>query len=150
LRSTAKLSVDDLLVVDPDTLRLGLQPYLTLLELNHAVDNISLALKKDEVLDNSASNAVSLTRTKSRRKGIRNPKRSRIHVAVHRCDNTLYYKRMEREAYLLLNALRSGATLGEACEEVVAAQTRPAEGWTPRIGEWFRTWGELGWFCAAG
>ena len=143
------VSVDDLLDKKPDELRLGLQPHLSLLELNHAVDDLSLALKKEEVLDNSASNAVSPTRTKPRRKRIPKPKRGRIYVAVHRYDNLLYYKRMEREAYLLLCALQRGATLEEACGEVLASESQSSNAWISRISEWFRNWGELGWFCAA-
>ncbi len=143
------VSVDDLLDKKPDELRLGLQPHLTLLELNHAVDDLSLALRKEEVLDNSASNAVSPTRAKPRRKRIPAPKRGRIYVAVHRYDNLLYYKRMEREAYLLLCALQRGATLKEACGEVLASEGQSSNAWISHISEWFRNWGELGWFCAA-
>ncbi len=143
------VSVDDLLGKDPDVLRLGLQPHLTLLELNHSVDDLSLALKKEEVLDNSASNAVSPTRAKPRRKRMPKPKRGRIYVAVHRYDNALYYKRMEKEAYLLLSALQRGATLEEACEEVPASETQSSDAWISGITKWFRIWGELGWFCAA-
>ncbi len=143
------VSVDDLLDKKPDELRLGLQPHITLLELNHAVDDLSLALRKEEVLDNSASNAVSPTRTKPRRKRITKPKRGRIYVAVHRYDNLLYYKRMEREAYLLLCALQRGATLEEACAEVLACESQSSNAWISRISEWFRNWAELGWFCAA-
>jgi hypothetical protein len=143
------VNVDDLLDKNPDALRLGLQPHLTLLELNYAVDDLSLALKKEDVLDNSASNAVSLTRTKHRRKRIPKPKRGRVYVAVHRYDNALYYKRIEKEACLLLHALQRGATLEEACQEVLADDTQVPDTWISKITDWFRVWAELGWFCAA-
>jgi len=60
---------------------------------------------------------------------------------VHRVANQLYYKRLERPAFLILSALASGATLTNA----IAAggpRVRPAQ-----IQVWFASWMQLGWFC---
>ncbi len=43
-----KITTDDVLDTAPSKLRLGLQPYLSLLELNYAVDKFLLAVKKRE------------------------------------------------------------------------------------------------------
>ena len=53
-----KITTDDVLDTAPSKLRLGLQPYLSLLELNYAVDKFLLAVKKREgaVLRDEASN----------------------------------------------------------------------------------------------
>ena len=36
------------------------------------------------------------------------PKRERVHLAVHRYDNMLYYKRLEPEAFAILQGLQKG------------------------------------------
>ena len=42
------ITPDDILDARPDKLRLGLQPYLSLLELNYEVDEFLIAVKKSE------------------------------------------------------------------------------------------------------
>src|SRR5579863_4994425 len=57
--SRPALAPDDLLGRDPSTLRLGLQPYLTLLELAYPLDEFVSAVKKrDGALRSEASNAI--------------------------------------------------------------------------------------------
>src|SRR5258708_11344682 len=105
---------DDILDTPPSKLRLGLQPYLSLLDLNYAVDNFLMAVKKREsaVLRGEASNAVESAPTvRAPRKRIRLPKRTKVYLAVHRHDNMLYYKRLEPEAFAVLSGLGQGATL---------------------------------------
>src|SRR5690348_7368838 len=99
----AKPSVtpDDILDATPEKLRLGLQPYLSLLQLDYAVDEFLIAVRKSEsdILRSEASNIVEAMPKASRRskKKVRPPKRQRVHLAVHRFDNMLYYKRLEPE-----------------------------------------------------
>ena len=53
------LTPDDLLGRDPAKLRLGLQPYLTLLELSYPLDEFVISVKKQESsLRSEASNAI--------------------------------------------------------------------------------------------
>jgi hypothetical protein len=138
------LEIDTLLGCDPATLRLGLQPYISLLELNYPVDDCVLALKKG-ALRAEASNAVDSS-PKSKGAGrVALPKREKVHVAVHRLDNALYYKRLEPEAFSLLCALRDGAFLEDACAAAVSSG-RDAD-WPTVIKEWFENWCMLGWFC---
>ncbi len=139
------LKLDELLGSDPAHLQLGLQPYLSLLKLNYPVDDFVLEVKKRDSPRSVASNAVHETPTKSRRRRPSLPKRGEIHVAVQRYDNALYYKRLEPEAYHMLNALREGKCLETACDSVL--NSRRQLDWPPLIKEWFQTWSALGWFC---
>ena len=128
-----------------DRLKLGLQPYLVLLELSHPVDELMRRLKHLEL--SAVSNAVSSTQ--KRRSGPVTVRRSRtpVFLAVHRLDNSVYFKRHDREAHALLLALRGGATLGSACETAFAESTEPPKKCAAKIREWFSRWSEFGWFC---
>src|SRR4029434_5370 len=86
--------------VSPDKLRLGIQPYITLLELNYPIDSIIRKLRESQVETGSASNAVSETHHR-RTKLIRSkPSKTPIHLAVHRVDCSVYYKRIDPEAFI--------------------------------------------------
>jgi len=126
----------------PARLRLGLQPYLTLLELRHPVDDFVRAVGRRNALRTEASNAVdSGGREGARTRRVPRPRRRRTHVAVHRLQDRLYYKRLDAAAFRILSALREGRTLTQA----VAAggrRTKPRQ-----IHAWFATWMALGWFC---
>ena len=148
--SKAPISPDDILDTPPSKLRLALQPYLSLLELDYAVDDFLIAVKKREsnVLRGEASNAVDSAPTaRARRKRIRPPKREKVYLVVHRHDNMLYYKRLDPEAFAILSALNRGATVEDACVEAVNASVRIDIDWSAQIKEWFDNWSALGWFC---
>jgi hypothetical protein len=147
--SKPPISPDDILDTPPSKLRLGLQPYLSLLELDYAVDDFLIAVKKREsdALRGEASNAVqSAPKAAKRRKRIRPPKREKIYLAVHRHDNMLYYKRLDPEAFAILSALSRGATVEDASAEAVTASGRTNIDWPAKIKEWFDNWSALGWF----
>jgi hypothetical protein len=132
------------------TLDLALQPYLSLLDVNYAVDDFLMAVKKREsaVLRGEASNAVdSAPSMRARRKRIRLPKRAKVYLAVHRHDNMLYYKRLEPEAFAVLSGLGQGATLENACADALAPSNRTDIDWAAQIKEWFDDWAVLGWLC---
>jgi hypothetical protein len=127
---------------DPARLRLGLQPYVTLLALRHPVDTYMLAVKERDSLRSEASNATTSARPAARTRRVARPRRERIWVAVHRVDNRLYYKRLEAPAFQILTALRDGQPLTRA----VAAAGR---GVTPaQVQDWFALWMQLGWICS--
>jgi hypothetical protein len=138
----AKLVPEQLAGTPPTRLRLGLQPYITLLTTEHAVDEYVMAIKQRETLRATASNTSDGSRQVSARaRKLALPKRERVWLAVHRLDHLLYYKRLEAPAFRILQALAAGRTLSQA---VVAAG--PAV--TPeQVQSWFTTWMELGWFC---
>jgi hypothetical protein len=130
-----------------DKLRLGLQPYVTLLELTHPIDELMRKLKRTEI--SAVSNAVQATRTTRRATLTVRLSRKPIHLAVHRVDCSVYYKRLDPEAYVLLNRLRAGATLETACADAFANSQEAPEKSAARIQEWFARWMEFGWFCKA-
>ena len=144
------ITPDEILDTPPSKLRLGLQPYLSLLELDYAVDKFLLAVKKrdSDVLRDEASNTFeAMPKAERHRKRVPLPRRKAIHLAVHRYDNMLYYKRLDPEAFAILEALRRGTTVEKACADAVAKSTRKKMNWTVRIKEWFNDWSALGWFC---
>ena len=145
------ITPDDILDARPEKLRLRLQPYLSLLQLNYAVDEFLIAVRKSEsdVLRSEASNIVEAMPKASRRskKKVRSPKHQRVHLAVHRFDNMLYYKRLEPEAFAILIALRDGDTVANACAIGLAASRRRRFNWSSQIKNWFNDWSSLGWFC---
>jgi hypothetical protein len=148
--SRPALTVDDLLGRDPATLKLGLQPYITLLELGYPLDDFVLAVKKRDALRSEASNAVETDehrRAPKRAPAVRKPKPQQVFLSVHRYENSIYYKRLEPEGYAILTALRDGRTLARTCDAAVKASARPAGEWTGQIKDWFEAWTQLGWFC---
>ncbi len=126
-------------------LRLALQPYVVLLKLSHPVDELMRRLKHTGL--SVVSNAVSPAGKRRPRHASVRRSRKPIFLAVHRVDNSVYFKRLDPEAHALLLALRSGAALGAACESAFAGNTEPPEKSATRIREWFSRWAEFGWFC---
>jgi len=146
-----QLTTDDVLDTPPAKLRVRLQPYLSLLELNYGVDKFLLAVKKREgdTLRDEASNTFEAMPQKKRQRPVRLPKRERLHLAVHRYDNQLYYKRLEPEAFAILSGLKQGRSVEKACLEALAKTRRTKVDWARQIREWFHDWSALGWICPA-
>ena len=139
------VNVDDLLGANPAKLRLALQPYITLLELHWPLDDWSIALKKSaNTLRSEASNAVESAKPKTLARP-RLPKKERVFVAIHRFENSLYYKRLEPEAFAMLSALRDGQSLASAV--AVVTQTDAERDWSGDVQKWFSNWTSMGWFC---
>ena len=131
----------DLQATPPVRLRLGLQPYLTLLTGKFPVDDFCIAVKKRDALRSEASNVSNAARHAAKVNKVPLPKPARTFVAVHRVDNRLFYKRLEPAAHRMLAALRDGAPLTRA----VAAAGRGVT--AEQVQGWFATWMQLGWFC---
>jgi hypothetical protein len=147
--SKRPLAADDILGTSPDELTLCLQPYLSLLLLNYAVDDFLIAVKKheDDALRAEASNAIhSAPRGSSRRKPARLPEKLQVFLAVHRYDNQVYSKRLEPEQYQILTAIGRGETVAAACEAAITRSTKTDLNWTDTVKSWFDTWTALGWF----
>ena len=142
------LNPETLLRADPTTIKLQLQPYITLLKLSYPLDDFVLALKRNEIQRSEAGTDQAPVRSGHRVKKL--PKKTLTYLAIHRFNNSLYYKRLERPAFTLLSALSSGASLAEACEQSVS-QFSPREKNTTliqqKIHEWFASWNNLDWFC---
>ena len=142
-------TTDDLLDTDTGRLRLALQPYLQLLELDYPLDDFFLAVKqRDELSRGDASNTAVGAAGKSRRSAqLRLPRRAKTFVAVHRLDGRTYYKRLEPAAYRVLVAIRAGKPLARALAAGIPRAARPREDWPAKVQAWFANWMQLGWFC---
>ena len=145
--SRPRLTKRQLAGTDATSLRIGVQPYLTLLTCLHPVDEYVLAVKRDGALRAEASNAVA-ARTGATSEGAGLNRCGALHIVVHRVDNQLYYKRLEPEAARLLRAIKSGHTLADACARALGRANLDAIEQAERVSEWFALWMRLGWLCA--
>lgn len=136
------LTPAELAAKPPSRLRLGLQPYVSLLALQYPVDDYVIAVKERDTLRNAASNAVEASAVAApRAKKVALPRRERVWLAVHRIECRLYYKRLPAPAFRILRALAAGRPLTTA----IAAGGRSVT--VEQVQSWFATWMELGWFC---
>lgn len=132
----------------PDRLKLGIQPYVSLLELWHPIDELLSSLRETSIETGTLSNAVAATRTPRRKRLSAAPRKKPLHLAVHRHDFSVYYKRLDPEAFRLLSALRGGATLETACALAFEGAKELPEQSAAKIQNWFSNWMQLGWFCS--
>jgi hypothetical protein len=126
--------------------RLFLQPHLQLLDLNYPVDELVLAVHRETAPGDIMSNAVS-ERRHVKRTSLPKMRRSAVHLAVHRYENSVYYRRIDSEAFLLLCALQNGSPIGIALETAFRDSILSAEERATKIQEYFAHASELGWFC---
>lgn len=137
----------NLKISNPDKLKLNLQPYINLLELNYPIDDFIIAMRKEHAERSEAGSEVAPKRTG---KPCAIPQKQKIYLAVHRMDNLLYYKRLEKPAYVLLSELKKGVRLGDACEiaaKVIPLKLRQPDRVAAFIQDSFTTWRNLNWFC---
>jgi hypothetical protein len=133
--------------VPPDRLRIGVQPYVALLELWHPIDELLGKLRNAPIETGTLSNAVAATRARRPVRLSARPKKHPVHLAIHRHDFSVYYKRLEPDAYRLLVALREGATLEEACARAFTGAKELPQDSAAKIQSWFANWMRLGWLC---
>jgi hypothetical protein len=127
--------------------KLSLQPCLQLVALSYPADDLVLELHKREKRQTSEAGVAH----EDSGAEIAIPKlRPRpTWLAVHRVDLSVYYRRIAREEFQTLVALRDGRALGAAIEAGFAG-SRISQGQRPeRVQQWFGSWAELGWICAA-
>jgi hypothetical protein len=125
---------------------LSLQPHLQLLELSYPVDSLVLAVKKRAPEAKIVSSAASRRETQKRLK-LPTMRQERVWLAVHRFDDSVYYRRIDREAFLLLSALQSGATVSKAVALAFKKRKLNFETQTNLLREIFALASGLGWFC---
>lgn len=143
--SLRPFSPDDFAGLGADS-TLRLQPHLRLLDLQYPVDEVVLAVHKATPEGNIASNAVT-GRRRNQRRTLPRVKRSSVYLAVHRVDNSVYYRSIDREEFLLLTSLRDGDSIATAIEDAFAGCTLTTEKQAAKIQEYFAHASELGWFC---
>jgi len=130
---------------DPTKLRLKIQPYVSLLKLDHPIDTAIQRLKHRSG-GSVASNAVSSDNaTKSPRIRVARS-RTPIYLAAHQLDYSVYYKRLEPWQFTLLSALNDGIPLAAACESAFTKIKQSPEKSATMIQEAFATWTGFGWF----
>jgi hypothetical protein len=139
------LSAGDLAGLDAARIRLQLQPHLTLLKLANEVDDFLIELKKNSGLRSEASNAMEQNQRRKKTRVTHRLKPRLNFLAVHRYRAGIYYKQLERGQFLLLSALRDGASLEQACARLAGLKIPGDLGET--VGRWFANWSSLGWFC---
>jgi hypothetical protein len=129
-------------------LRLRLQPYVRLLDLKYPVDDLLLEVRKDEQEDTDfASNAFQERHKRKRVQAVAKLKPAAIFLAVHRVDDSVYFRRIEREEFTILSALCAGKMLRQAIEAAFKTSKVPVQGRATALQEWFQNWSTLGWFC---
>jgi hypothetical protein len=137
------LGPEDLVVLSPE-LRVGLQPYISLLELHYPVDELRIKTHAGQEVSRTASNAVLL----KRRRAVHKVRRSRpgpIFLAVHRLDLMVYYRRLSPEEFRLLQALRSGRTIANSIAIAFHSSPVKQEDIPHLLKAWFTAWSEFGW-----
>ncbi|MBV8436149.1 MAG: putative DNA-binding domain-containing protein [Silvibacterium sp.] len=139
------LDADDLATIDEHSL-LHLQPYLRILELQYPVEDLLIALRSESGSGDASSNNASAARKTRRVRRVAALEPEHIFLAVHRHENSVYYKRLDREDYLLLKALLSGASLGNAIETAFVDSVIPEEDRGRWLQQIFTSWSALGWF----
>jgi hypothetical protein len=141
------LGPEDLLEIGGE-LRMSLQPHISLLELHYAVDDLRIRVSRGGAdLHANASNAVMSPKHRaSKVRSVRREKRA-IYVAVHRFEDMVYYRRLEREAFRILSALRDGEPIGAAVKRGLAGSALSSEEYQAHLAQWFSIWAELGWLC---
>ncbi len=121
-----------------------LQPYVRLLDLRYPVDDLLIRVRREGKKADIVSNGVTeRTRSRARRRSL--PKPQRIFLAVHRAENSVYFKRIDQEAYTILCALRDGKGLSDAVD-AVDWSGRPPEEASAHVQQWFAFWSAQGWF----
>ncbi len=116
------------------------QPYLRLVHATYPVDDILLEIREVEDSNRKIANW--------HRNRLPKIATAESFIVVHRVDYSVCYRRVDREAFQLLTALQSGASLGVALEAAFSGSSVPEDQWPALVQEWFGAWMSLGWFSA--
>lgn len=130
----------------PDQLRVELQPHASLLELDYALDDYSIALTRHQRDRGEASSGK-----KARKSSAKAPRpvREKVYMMVHRHENIVYFKRLEAPAFTILSSLARGRSLEEALGDTVAfinERDLDLES-LKELQNWTSLWIRLGWLC---
>ena len=141
------LRTEDLGGVSGAGLRLQLQPYVQLLSFHYPVDDLLLAMRKEDENKDFASNAFEERRKRKHVRAVAKVKAGAIFLVVHRIDNSVYFRRIEAEEFAVLGALRRGKTLEKAINAAFRKSAIPPDERAASVKQWFQNWAALGWFC---
>lgn len=134
--SLAPLSPEAVALLTADS-PLRFQPHLRLLALDSTVDELVLAVhRKASDEDRTPAPSPILRRAK-------------LHLAVHRIDGVVYYRRLDRNTFRMLDAVQQSQTLAEAVERFLQsfAPAKPSPAAIESIRQTLALAAQLGWFA---
>lgn len=134
--SLPKVTAEELTQMGPDPL-LQLQPYIRLLKLTAPVHDLLLKLR-----DRRRNDDAPVRKLPSRSL----PKAQKTYLAVHRLENSVYFKDLCPDAFAMLSALQKECTVSEAIE-APEWSGRSEEEISAAVRNNFANWASLGWFC---
>jgi hypothetical protein len=126
--------------------QLTLQPYLQLVALHYPADDLVIELHRREKRQTSEA-GVAHEEDSGTQTAVPRLRPRPIWLAVHRVDLSVYYRRIGREEFQTLEAIRSGSPLGEAIEAGFVGSRIPEHKRGARVQEWFSDWAEFCWIC---
>ncbi|HTV16044.1 MAG TPA: putative DNA-binding domain-containing protein [Acidobacteriaceae bacterium] len=127
--------------------KLRLQPHIRLLELSYPVDDLLLQVRTANGSSASSTNNASTARKRRHVRHAAALAPRPMHLAVHRHQNSVWYKPLAPEEFRLLAALRDEKPLGEAMELAFAGSGIPEDDRTGFLQAAFANWAMLGWFA---
>jgi hypothetical protein len=140
------LTLDQIATLDAAS-PLALQPHLQLVALDYPADDLVLSLHEGQKRETSEAG---MKHEAGPDEPVKLPKLRRrpTWLTAHRMDLSVYYRRLEREEFQTLAAIRRGLPLFPALEagfrDSQTGEARRVE----KVREWFANWAELGWICA--
>jgi hypothetical protein len=140
-----RLSAEALATIDENS-TLRLQPYLRVLALSYPVDDLLLQVRTENGSSTSSTNNASTSRKRHHVRHVAALAPRPIHLAVHRHENSVWYKPLSPEEFGLLSALIAGKTLGDAIDIALANSPLPEDQRPAFLQEAFASWAMLGWF----
>lgn len=142
----APLNLEQISTLDANS-ALALQPHLRLLALEYPADELVLGLHQREKRQTSEA-GVEHDEGEIPPADLPRLRRRPTWVAAHRLEFSVYYKRLQREEFLTLAAIRAGAPLAEAISAGFADSQIEEGSRAEHVRKWFAGWAELGWICA--
>ncbi len=139
------LDADDLAAIDDDS-RLRLQPHLRVLELHYPVDDLLIELRNESGSSDASSNNASASRKTKHVRRVAMLEPEEIFLAIHRHENSVYYKRLQREEFRLLQSMLADDSMSHAIELAFEGSSLPEEERESFLHQAFASWATLGWF----
>jgi hypothetical protein len=142
-----RFTADNSVRLDGDT-KFHLQPHLQLLELGYPVDELLFRARGIDTKSDTVSNAVLKFPHSSRARRSSLPRKKKIYLGIYRLNGTVYFKRLTRQAFALLLAIREGKPLEQALASALLGSRRSLARLSAQVQEWFQNWSSLGWFAS--
>jgi len=128
--------------------QLGLQPHVQLLDLAYPADDLVLAMHQRQRRESSEAGTRHEEEDEDLDGASLRLRRRKTWLAVHRSEDSLYYKSLTVYEFRILSALRQGIPLGAALEAAFAGARISAKRRLELVQSWFSNWAELGWICS--